>query len=157
MTLLPAAASAAEIKLMCPAPMRTTIVELVGAPGFAVQGRSLLPEIGGQEPAGARLVFSERSLLPFSKQMRWRSLEQFSVQNGRYKLILSTPFARTQLYDLRDDPGEAHDLAHALPAVEAELRGALERWRASLAATGDTSATVPPEKVRALRALGYVE
>ena len=29
MTLLPVAASAAEIKLMCPAPMRTTIVELV--------------------------------------------------------------------------------------------------------------------------------
>ncbi len=134
-----------------------TIVELVGAPGFAVHGRSLVPEIGGQEPAGARLVFSERRLLPFSKQMRWRSFEQFSVQNGRYKLILSTPFARTQLYDLRDDPGEAHDLARALPAVEAELRGALEQWRASLAATGDTSAAVPPEKVRALRALGYVE
>ena len=29
MILSPAAASAAEIKLMCPAPMRTTIVELV--------------------------------------------------------------------------------------------------------------------------------
>jgi ABC-type glycerol-3-phosphate transport system substrate-binding protein len=29
MTLLPGAAFAAEIKLMCPAPMRTTIVELV--------------------------------------------------------------------------------------------------------------------------------
>jgi arylsulfatase len=134
-----------------------TIVELVGASGFAVQGRSLLPEISGQEPAGARLVFSERRLLPFSKQMRWRSFEQFSVQNGRYKLILSTPFARTQLYDLGDDPGEAHDLARALPTVEAELRGELEQWRASLAATGDTSAAVPPEKLRALRALGYVE
>src|SRR6185369_10687981 len=50
---------------------------------------------------------------------------------------------------LRDDPGETHDLSRALPAVEAELRGALEQWRASLAATGGTSATVPPEKLRA--------
>jgi len=134
-----------------------TIVELVGEPGFAVHGRSLVADIGGGTPARRRLVFSERRLLPFSKQLRWRSFEQFSVQDGRYKLILSTPFARTQLYDLRDDPGEAHDLARALPAVEAELRQALDEWRTSLAATGDTSAAVPPEKVRAMRALGYVE
>jgi arylsulfatase A-like enzyme len=135
-----------------------TIIELVGAEGFATHGRSLVGDIHGHEqPGSTRLVFTERRLLPLAKQLRWRSLEQFSVQNDRYKLILSTPFSRTQLYDLQEDPTEAHDLAQTLPAVEAELRGALEHWRASLEPAGDTSPGVPPEKARAMRALGYVD
>jgi arylsulfatase A-like enzyme len=134
-----------------------TIVELVGAKGFPMHGRSLLAELQGQEQTGTRLAFSERRILPFAKQLRWRSLAQYSVQDRRYKLILSTPFSRTQLYDLQDDPGETRDLSRSLPAIEARLRGALEVWIASLAEAGDPSAAVSPEKERAMRALGYVE
>lgn len=134
-----------------------TLFELTGTRGFATQGTSLLPQIDGRAPTGRRLAFTERRLLPFSKQLRFRSREQFAVQDGRWKLILSTPFPRTQLYDLAQDPGETRDLAGTQPAVEAALRTALEHWRDGLAAAGGTDANVPRAKEDALRALGYVE
>ena len=134
-----------------------TLFELMGDAGFPTQGVSLLGRIRGEEASKRRLVFTERRVLPFAKKLRYRALEQFSVQDGRYKLILSTPFARTELYDLDRDPGERENLAPALPAVEAELRGAIERWRQDVPDTASRDAEIPPEKVEALRALGYVE
>jgi arylsulfatase A-like enzyme len=133
-----------------------TLFELMGDAGFPTQGVSLLGQIRGEE-APKRLVFTERRILPFAKKLRYRALEQFSVQDGRYKLILSTPFARTELYDLDRDPGERENLARALPAVEAELRGAIEHWRQDVPELASPDAVIPPEKVEALRALGYVE
>jgi arylsulfatase A-like enzyme len=134
-----------------------TLFELMGDAGFPTEGVSLLGQIRGEDGPKRQLVFTERRLLPFAKRLRYRALEQFSVQDGRYKLILSTPFARTELYDLDRDPGERENLARALPDVEAELRGAIERWRQEVPTLASRDAVIPPEKVEALRALGYVE
>jgi arylsulfatase A-like enzyme len=134
-----------------------TLFELMGDAGFPSEGVSLLGQIRGEEAPKRRLVFTERRLLPFAKKLRYRAIEQFSVQDGRYKLILSTPFARTELYDLDRDPGERENLARSLPAVEAELRSAIERWRQEVPVVASRDAVIPPEKVEALRALGYVE
>jgi arylsulfatase A-like enzyme len=134
-----------------------TLFELVGAPGFATQGTSLRPRIEGRESAPAPLVFTERRLLPFSKELRFRSLDQFSVQDGRYKLILSTPFSRTQLFDLTRDPQETHDLSDSLPRVERELRETIEAWRAALAEHGSASPTIPADRAEKLRKLGYLD
>jgi hypothetical protein len=89
--------------------------------------------------------------------MRWLSWSQFSVQDRRYKLILSTPFSRTVLYDLKEDPGETTDVASTLPSVEVALREALEAWWVAQPAVGSSSAVIPPDKAKALRTLGYVE
>ena len=134
-----------------------TLFDLIGARGFVTQGTSLRPQIQGQEARAPGLAFSERRLISIGKCMRFRALEQFSVQDGRYKLILSTPFSRTELYDLERDPGETADLARAVPEIEARLRGAVEQWRTAWAATDAGDRVIPAEKREQLRALGYVE
>jgi arylsulfatase len=79
------------------------------------------------------------------------------------------PAGREELYDVRVDPGETHDLVEAQPAVAARLGRHLDDWLAGqrerrLAAA---RAPTPPEPAvdprhrreldDALRALGYVE
>jgi arylsulfatase A-like enzyme len=68
------------------------------------------------------------------------------------------PRADEELYDLRADPGEGHDLAAAQPERVAALRAELDR---RLAAFGPRlppkPAQVDPEVRARLRALGYTE
>jgi arylsulfatase A-like enzyme len=101
-------------------------------------------------------VYSERRQLPESYQRLIGSTAQYAVQDARYKLILSEPGRRSELYDLGADPGESRNLADASPAERDRLRAALDAWLADTpaAAPGDG---VAPEKLEALRALGYVE
>jgi choline-sulfatase len=134
-----------------------TLFELVGAPGFPTQGTSLGLRIDGHVASPSPLVFCERRLLPFSKELRFRSLDQFSVQNDRYKLILSTPFSRTQLFDLAHDRLETHDISRSRPRVEAELREAVEAWRTALTEHGSSDPGIPADRAEKLRALGYVD
>jgi len=81
-----------------------------------------------------------------------------ALTEGRYKLV-ARDGGRTQLYDLREDPGEAHDLAAAAPGRAASMRAALERYLAGLPAplpAGDAQ-TIDPDTEKALRDLGYLE
>jgi arylsulfatase A len=57
-----------------------------------------------------------------------------AVRRGRYKLIEFYEDDRVELYDLGRDPGEARDLAGALPGKAAELRRKLAAWRRSVGA-----------------------
>ena len=52
------------------------------------------------------------------------------------------PGPRTELYNLRDDEGEHHDLAAARPRKTAHLRSALEAW---WKATGAKLPTTNPD------------
>ena len=51
------------------------------------------------------------------------------VRDGEYKLIERYEDMGTELYDLKDDPGEKTDLASQMPGKVAELRGMLHGWR----------------------------
>jgi arylsulfatase A-like enzyme len=51
------------------------------------------------------------------------------VRSGDFKLLESLEDNRVELYNLRDDLGEQHDLAGAMPEKANELRRLLDTWR----------------------------
>ena len=55
-----------------------------------------------------------------------------SVRAGDWKLIESYEDRHLELYNLKSDLGESHDLAQADAAKAAQLRGLLEHWRKSV-------------------------
>lgn len=57
-----------------------------------------------------------------------------AVRLGDYKLIEWYEDMHVELFNLRDDPGEHHDLALALPQKTDELRRLLHQWRKSVGA-----------------------
>lgn len=87
-----------------------------------VEGRSLAQVIAGKRPAVRDSLY-----LAMGKQMR-------SVRDGRWKLIRYTHINHTQLFDLKNDPHEMHDLADN-PAHRdrvARMLTQLAQWQAEL-------------------------
>jgi len=87
-----------------------TLRELAGLPPAidAYEGRSLF----GDEPRVARFFTEQTS--------RRRGL-----RDGRWKMIWHLDEARTELFDLSEDPAESHDLADAAPERVAAYRNCL--------------------------------
>jgi arylsulfatase A-like enzyme len=130
-----------------------TLRELLGLePDAPDAGRSLL--------AAARAPDPSRVLFP----MRWDEfasppISRKAVVTERYKLILTQPEGREELYDLHADPAERQDLARQRPALVAQLRSELERLERSTRAASrefTPGVEVSREKAQQLRALGYV-
>jgi arylsulfatase A-like enzyme len=122
------------------AELAPTLLALAGLP---TGGRTLLEE-------GPRSLYVE-SRLPYHS-LRWRALRGLVWQE--HKLVEG---ARHELYDLRRDPGEEHDLAADDPERVAALRRRLEGMRAD---GGDASWASPRALDAAdrsqLEALGYL-
>jgi arylsulfatase A-like enzyme len=57
-----------------------------------------------------------------------------AVRAGDYKLIEWYEDNSVELYNLRDDMGERHDLVKEMPEKAAELRSVLSRWRRQMKA-----------------------
>jgi len=81
-----------------------------------------------------------------------------SIQQGRYKLILSSN-GREELYELAIDPAERQNLIHREPGIARELKEQLQRWQSGLifAPAERTEPDLDPKTREALRALGYLE
>jgi len=87
-----------------------TMLDLLGQkPALELPGKSLVPELTGQEPAKNRepiyLELTEDSHNPPRR----------ALIRGDYKLIWSGPTDKFQLFDLKRDPGEEKDLAKSEP------------------------------------------
>lgn len=127
-----------------------TALELLGRqPPASVQGRSLLPLARGERLD--LLALSETWFPRF--HYGWSEL--VSIRDGRYKLIAAP---RRELYDLKDDPAETHDLSTVDPERARRLEDALAEMRSRLESS---SAKKGPEPVDAeveerLFALGYI-
>jgi arylsulfatase A-like enzyme len=154
-----------------------TILALAGIPAPGeFRGRALLPAPPRPEDALASGAFAlvehplyqDRSATARSrKQERIRSVAGMptreiltdrpssALRGSTWKLITDGP--ASELYDLPEDPGEAHDLATAKPEVTTELRRVLDAKLAEhplrLRAGGD----VNPRLHETLKALGYVQ
>jgi len=129
-----------------------TVLALAGLPvAPAMRGRDLFG--AGTQPATV-----------VSEGLRH---SQVSIRDERWKLIrtlddlsYAPEFERlagtVELYDLRADPGELHDLAATEIGARVRLTAALDAW---VAAHPATPAGIPDatDKLEELRALGYVE
>ena len=127
-----------------------TVLDSIGVPiPKPVQGRSLRALDNGGHPD--LLALSETYYPRY--HYGWSDLQ--AVGDGRYKFILAP---ERELYDLQNDPGEAHNLASANPQRAAALEKALRDLQARSAASAPPTAPrqMDPEAEERLRALGYV-
>ncbi len=108
-----------------------TLLEAAGAkPPRPVDGLSLVPLL---REAGSL----HRKALYWHYPHYWSGntvRPSGSVRAGDWKLIEFYEDMRVELYNLKDDLGESHDLAQANPGKAAELRRMLHRWREAVAA-----------------------
>jgi arylsulfatase A-like enzyme len=84
---------------------------------------------------------------------KWRTMPAGAVRAGDWKLVEFFEDGRLELYNLRDDIGEQHDLTDE-PAKTAELRDKLHAWRQSLNApmpTANQPTDAPAEKPKRSR------
>ena len=131
-----------------------TVLDLMGVmpASRAPSGRSLAGALRGGPSPPEEPTYAE-SLTPLL-HFGWSDLR--ALREGRFKYIQAP---RPELYDLRQDPQELHDLARADPAKAGALRAALaarlEKERV-VAQSAAFAAAVPPELLEQLGALGYV-
>ncbi len=140
---VPKAATAPDdVSLVDVAP---TILAILQAPAMDLDGRSLVPAIGGAR-LDSRAIYAESfaPLLDFG----WASLR--AVRDGPWKYIAAP---KPELYDLSKDAGETSNLVAGDPQRAARLDSQVARWSAAeLAAPPDSSSG---EAMARLRSLGY--
>ena len=128
------------------------VTELGSVCEVPVSGQDLYPtalDIAGMKPAPGQVIDGE-SLVPLLERdgglkrdaLFWHYPHYSNqggkpggaVRQGNLKLIEHYEDGRLELYDLRQDCGERHDLAAERPGDAARLRNRLGEWRASVAA-----------------------
>jgi arylsulfatase A-like enzyme len=133
-----------------------TVLELLGvdARGLALQGRSLVPLMRGeQEPE--RVAFSH------ARRVDEFQNPQYTVRAGGWRLIDEPKAGKRWLYDLAHDPKELMDVAAQHPDVVARLAGLLAQQAKQDAFLREKIGSAPGELVideqtlEELRALGY--
>jgi len=127
-----------------------TLLGLLGLPGDdALAGRDLRPAFRG-EPLSPGPVYAES--LFGRLHCHWSILRSWI--DGDWKLIEG---AEPELYNLKDDPHEAVDLAEERPEELRRLRGALWSAMQKMAPGGDSAraVSVSEEQAERLRSLGY--
>lgn len=100
-----------------------TVCELTGTPiPDGVEGKSLAPILHGEAESVRESVFTA-----------YRDVQR-AVRNDRWKLIRYPRINRSELFDMKNDPQERHDLAKDPDYAEHlnEMTALLERWQQEL-------------------------
>lgn len=123
-----------------------TFLDAAGAkvPGD-MQGRSLVPLLAGQTPADWRTSMYYRYYHPGHHNVA----PHLGVRTTRYKLIYFNTLDQWELYDLRDDPGEMHNL-YADPRQRSTvetLRKELQRLKTLYKDEDQFTRTLPKDDV----------
>jgi choline-sulfatase len=129
-----------------------TILDGLGLPALEkIDGRSLLTAMEGKEPAPDLPQYSE-SLL---SEVGFGMAPLFAVRDGGYKYIRAP---RPELYDLRKDPHELHNLVTEQPRVAARLNGELTTLmdESTRHAVKAAASPMTKETEESLQALGYL-
>jgi arylsulfatase A-like enzyme len=128
-----------------------TCLELAGgpAPRQPLDGVSLVPLFRNPAAAlGREAIFQHFPGYLGSGPNIWRTTPVSIVQAGDWKLLEFLEDGRLELYNLRDDVGEATNRAGELPDKAAELHARLVAWRAEVGAPmprrRTTAATAQP-------------
>jgi choline-sulfatase len=124
-----------------------TLLDYAGLKDGAMEGRSLRRAAAGEALPDAP-AYSE-SLHP-QLQYGWAPLHAW--RTARFKFIEAP---RSELYDLRADPAETHDISGVERDRAHKMQGALDQAMAE-AKTPDASREVDAETTERLAALGYI-
>jgi arylsulfatase A-like enzyme len=114
-----------------------TLLDLAGVrpdPGHKIDGVSLVPLLVGRGLDRGPLFWH------YPHYGNQGGSPSGAVRDGDWKLIEWYEDGRLELYNLRDDPGEQHDLAPRDPARAEALRARLAAWRKSVGAVMPTAA-----------------
>jgi arylsulfatase A-like enzyme/Tfp pilus assembly protein PilF len=129
-----------------------TILDAVGLDlPEPVHGVSLMPLIEGGAAGTSRGVYSE-SLYPLL-HYGWAPLRAYRTDGHK---LISAP--RPEVFDVRSDPLEEHDLSVAQPDVLAELESELDALRSVIETATPSPGAAPdldPHTLAQLQALGY--
>ncbi len=91
-----------------------TVAELTGAtPPEDIDGISLVPELLGAEAAGREQ--------PRHEFLYWEIMGQTAIRQGKWRAVRPKPKADWELYNVEEDPSEAHSIAEQHPEKLAEL------------------------------------
>lgn len=130
-----------------------TVLDYLGLPPLArAQGRALRGRIDGKDDGRAAVAHAE-TMMP-RLEFGWADLRM--VRDGRFKYIAAP---RPELYDLKTDRTEDHDLAKDDGSRAAEMASALDEWSAATsdaAAAAASERTLTAEEAARLRSLGYL-
>ncbi|MGH9465634.1 MAG: hypothetical protein ACRD0X_08295, partial [Thermoanaerobaculia bacterium] len=80
-----------------------------------------------------------------------------AVRTADWKLFVRREDGRSELYDLRSDPGEQREVAAERPAEVARLRSLLAAWRRDLEVYEPVQQAIDVDTRKALAALGYLD
>lgn len=124
---------------ICSVDLYPTFLELAGAKGkdgYTLDGVSVASHLTS---SGAAAVDRDAIYWHFPGYLgagfnEWRSLPVGAVRSGDYKLMEFFEDGKLELYNLKDDPGQQHDLAASQPDVAKSLHGKLVAWRESVGA-----------------------
>ena len=107
-----------------------TMLDIAGAtrnPNHVLDGESLVPLL--EEKGGF-----ERGAVFWHYPHYHHSTPASAIRRGDWKLIEFFEDGRLELYNLKDDIGEARNLADEMPDKARELQQELAAWRASVGA-----------------------
>ena len=107
-----------------------TFVDLAGGTmpdGQAFDGISAVPVLRGAAPDAERAIF-------FHYPHYHHSVPAGAIRQGDFKLIEFFDDGHTELYNLREDIGEVHNLADDLPEKTAMMQALLAEWREQVGA-----------------------
>ena len=140
-----------------------TVLDLVGLPvPSGLDGVSLLSMVAheGASAAGSPPTDTSDALAgpvsyaeTYYPRFRYNWSELVAMETERWKFIRAP---RSELYDLRQDPRELHDVSADHPRVVATLAKHLESMNLLKAGGEPTPAALDPDALARLRALGYV-
>jgi arylsulfatase A-like enzyme len=133
-----------------------TILSLCGVPpaspmqGVDLSVRVLSPDAPAEDlPAFCQTDFENPK--PLSSRV------SVGLRLPPWKYIDSPEIGLEELYDLGGDPLETRNLAESLPEVGRRLSLLVEQWLASTESRDVAPAELSPERLEALRALGYLQ
>jgi arylsulfatase A-like enzyme len=116
-----------------------TLLDLAGVPPLGdAEGHSLVPLLQGKVKSVNDYVFAEEDV----------EIPERSVRGSDYKLIRSLWTGEEQLFALKTDPGELHNVAKENPDVVKQLEAQLDAW---------TRVNEPPHEVQLRRWKIYTE
>jgi arylsulfatase A-like enzyme len=138
-----------------------TLAERLGIgleqPGYTLPGRSLLP--GASDPGAAEeeVAFLQRRPADDGVRAHWERGEVYGLQSLDWKYVVHSG-GRDELFDLRADPLELHNLIGESPLAERLGRLARQTYDSLLLEGRRASPSPLDEKaLPELRALGYVQ